>query len=65
MKVVEGGDGGGEVPLGGVQLLDVPRDLLHHRLALPRLVLDVSAQVNLIVLITNIMKSGEYILTQV
>ena len=44
MKVVEGGDGGGEVPLGGVQLLDVPRDLLHHRLALPRLVLDVSAQ---------------------
>ena len=41
--MVEGGDGGGEVPLGRVQLLDVPRDLLHHALTFTSLVLDVPA----------------------
>ena len=40
-QVVEGGDGGGEVPLGGVELLDVPRDVAHHGLRLARLGLDV------------------------
>ena len=38
MKVVECGDGGGEVALGRVQLLNVPGDLLHHALALTSLV---------------------------
>ena len=42
MKVVEGGDGRGEVALGRVELLDVSRYLLDHSLALPGLVLDVS-----------------------
>jgi hypothetical protein len=39
--MVECGDGSGEVPLGCVQLLDVPGDLLHHALTLTSLVLDV------------------------
>jgi hypothetical protein len=38
VKVVECGDGGGEVALGRVQLLNVPGDLLHHALALTSLV---------------------------
>ena len=38
--MVEGGDGAAEVPLGRVQLLDVPRDLLHHLLALLGGILD-------------------------
>ena len=42
MKVVEGGDGRGEVALGRVELLDVSRYFLDHSLALPGLVLDVS-----------------------
>ena len=37
--MVEGGDGGGEIAFGRVQLFDVSRDLLHHALALARLVL--------------------------
>ena len=39
VQVVQGGDGCGEVPLGRVQLLDVPGDLFHHGFALSRLVL--------------------------
>ena len=39
VQVVQGGDGCGEVPLGRVQLLDIPSDLFHHGFALSRLVL--------------------------
>lgn len=39
--VVERGDGGGEVALGAVQLLDLGRDLAHHALAAARLLVDV------------------------
>ena len=40
VQVVVGGDGAGQVPLRHVQLLDVPRDLLHHLLTLLRPLLD-------------------------
>ena len=46
VQVVERGDGGGEVPLGRVQLLDVPRYVPHHGLGLARLGLQYYCWVN-------------------
>ena len=42
VQVVLGGDGRGQVLLGCVQLLNVPGDFLHHGLALPCFILDIS-----------------------